>query len=63
MPRDVAVDAGQELGDLRQLFVGVVEAGDDERDDLQPDAALLQALDRLEHRLQRAAEVAVVARR
>src|ERR1051325_3845342 len=31
VPRDVAVDAGEELGDLRQLVVAVVELRDDER--------------------------------
>jgi len=60
VPGDVAVDAGEELGDLGQLLVAVVERRDDERDDLEPDAALLQPADGVEDRLQRAAEVAVV---
>src|SRR5205823_8959976 len=46
---------------FRSLRVRIVEAGNDERHDLRPDAALLESLDRVEHRLQHAAEVAVVA--
>ena len=60
VPRNVGIDARQELGDLRQLLVRIVEAGNDERDDLDPDAALLETLDRIEHRLQSAAEVTVM---
>src|SRR5205814_2073933 len=61
VPWDTGVDRRQELRDLRQLGLGVVEAGNDERHDLRPDAALLQPLDRVEYRLQYAAEIAVVA--
>src|SRR5216684_9323231 len=60
VPGDVAVDAGQELGDLRQLVIGIVEARHDQSHALQPDAALLETLDRIEHRLERPAEIAVV---
>src|SRR5947208_16660110 len=60
VPRDVDVDAREKLGDLRQLFIGVIEARDHQRYDLDPDSALLESADRVEHGLQRAAEVAIV---
>jgi hypothetical protein len=44
----------------RQLFAESLKPGS-ERDDLDPEAALLEPLDRVENRLQRAAELAVVA--
>src|SRR5438132_8669863 len=60
VPRNVDVDAREKLGDLRQLLIGIVEAGNDQRDDLYPDSALLESANGVEHRLECAAEVAVV---
>ena len=38
VPRDVGRDAGEERRQAAQLRVAVVEAGDEQRDDLHPDA-------------------------
>ena len=52
---------GDELGQPLQLVVAVVEAGNQQRDDLEPDAHVVQLLDGVENRLQPPAELAIVA--
>ena len=49
------------VGQPRQLVARVVEAGNQQRDDLDPEAHRVQAADRVEDRLEAAAELAVVA--
>src|SRR5262245_27165832 len=61
VPGDVAADRRQEAGRAAQLLFAVVEAGDDQRDDLHPDAALVDHADAVQDVLQRAAQRAVVA--
>ena len=46
---------------LPQFVVAVVEAGNEQGDDLQPDAHLVQTADGVEDRLQASAELAIVA--
>ena len=60
MPWDIRRDRGEESRDVAQLGVRVVEARDDQRDDLEPEPHAVQPLDRLEHRGEHAAELPVV---
>src|SRR6202171_169335 len=60
VPRDAGRDAAQEPGDVAQFLVAVVEARDDQGDDLQPEAHRVHHLDAIENVLQLAAQRAVV---
>ena len=60
MPRDVGRHVPEEPGDVGDLLVGVVEARDEQRDDLDPEPFALEHDDRVEDVLQGAAESAVV---
>src|SRR5580704_12082623 len=44
MPRNVGRDAGKEFGEAAQFVGGVVEAGDEKRDDLKPEAQVVEHL-------------------
>ena len=63
--RDVPGNVGRHAGEKRrqppQLVFAVVEAGDQQRDDLEPDASAMQPRDRVQDRLQPSAELAVPA--
>ena len=61
MPRDVDRDAGNKLGQPLQFIVGVVEAGNQQRDDLDPEAHFVQAANGVEDGLQAATQLAIVA--
>ena len=61
VPGDVRADRGEEAGGLAQLVVAVVEARDDEGDDLQPQAALVHQADGAGDVVQGATEAAVGA--
>ena len=61
VPGNVGADRGEEAGRLAQLVVAVVEARNDEGDDLQPQAALVDHADGARDVVQRAAEAAIVA--
>src|SRR6202035_1657098 len=60
VPRDAGRDAAQEPGDVAQFLVAVVEARDDQGNDLQPEAHGVHHLDTVEDVLQLAAQRAVV---
>ncbi len=61
MPRDVGRDARDECRQPLQLVVAVVEAGNQQRDELEPDAHVVQLSDGVENRLKPAAKLAIVA--
>src|SRR6266851_8970857 len=48
VPGDVGRDAGEEFGEAAEFVVAVVEAGDEQRDDLEPEAHLMGAADAVE---------------
>src|SRR5262249_50312741 len=54
-------DASQECGEPFELVVRVVEARDEERDDLEPDPHLMERADRVQDRLDAAAELSVMS--
>src|SRR3954462_3558584 len=60
VPRDIRRDAGKKLGRALQLIRRVVETGDDERDDLEPEAHLVERADGPQDGLEAAAKLAVV---
>src|SRR5438094_3251719 len=41
VPGDAGREAGEETCDISQLFVAVIEAGNDQRDDLEPETHLM----------------------
>ena len=51
VPRDVGRDAGDERRQPLELVARVVEAGNQQRDDLDPEAHRVQPADRVENRL------------
>jgi hypothetical protein len=61
VPGNVGRDAGEEFGEAAQFVGGIVEAGDEQRDDLKPQAHLVDAADALENGRDAAAEFVVVA--
>src|SRR5436309_9771333 len=61
VPGDVGRYAGNEIGGGLQFIIRIIEAGNDERDDLHPEAALINQLDSVEDIFQQAAELAIVA--
>ena len=60
VPRDVGRDVTQKGGQVPQFVVAVVEAGNEQGDDLQPHAHLVQTADGVEDRLQASAELPIV---
>ena len=60
MPRDVRRDAGDELGQADELVARIVEAGDEQRHDFDPDVHRVKAPNRVEDRLEPAAELPVM---
>jgi hypothetical protein len=61
VPGNVGRHIGQKCGQLAEFVVAVVEAGNEQGDDLQPHAHLVQTADGVEDRLQASAEFAIVA--
>jgi len=59
VPGHVNGNARDELGDAAKFVVAVVEAGDDQRDDLDPESHVVQALDGLQNVFQCAAEFTI----
>src|SRR3989454_7914993 len=60
VPGDAGREAGEEARDVSQLFVAVIEAGNDQGDDLEPEAQLMHHPDTVQDVLELAAERAVV---
>src|SRR5262249_31941308 len=60
VPGNIFADRRQEAGGVAQLRLAIVEARDDERDDLQPEAALVEHADAFGDVVQGAAQGAVV---
>ena len=60
MPGDAGRQAAEEPGDVAQLFVAVVEARDDQGDDLQPEPHGVDHLDAIDDVLQLATQRPVV---
>src|ERR1700737_3843851 len=60
VPGDAGRQAAQEAGDLPQLLVAVVESGDDQGHDLEPEAHLVHHSDAVDDVLELAAQRAVV---
>src|SRR6266576_1419047 len=60
MPGDARRQAAEEVGDVAQLFIAVVEARDDQGDDLQPEPHGVDHLDAVDDVLQLAAQRPVV---
>ena len=52
MPGNVCRNSGEKFRQPLQFVVGVVEAGNEQRNDLQPEAHRVQAADGVEDRLQ-----------
>ena len=61
VPGNIGGDAGQEFGNGAQFGVGIVEAGDYQRDHLQPESHLVDAADGIENRRQPAAQLMIAA--
>ncbi len=61
VPRDVGRDAGDEVGEFAEFVVGVVEAGDEQGDDLEPQSHRVNAADAVEDGADAASEFVVVA--
>ncbi len=61
VPGDVGRDAGHEFGELAKFVVGVVEAGDEQGDDLEPQSHRVDAADAVEDGADAATEFVVVA--
>ena len=59
MPGDVRRDRHEEARDVADLLVGVVEAGDQQRHDLEPEPPGVQEPDGVEHGLQHASQLPV----
>ena len=60
VPRDVGGDAREKFGEAPQFVGGIVEAGDEQGDDLQPQSHLVNAADAVEDRGDPSAEFVVV---
>ena len=60
MPYDGRRNSGQKSCNAPQLTVVVVEPRNDERNDLKPNASLVQTFDRPQYTLQFAAELPVI---
>jgi len=60
VPRDFRRDAGKKLGQLPQFVVAVVKAGNEQGDDLEPDAHFVKTSNSIEDRLETSAELAIV---
>src|SRR5207253_6280280 len=60
VPGDAGREAGEEMCDVAQLFVAVIEAGNDQGDDLEPEAHLVHHLDPVYDVLELAAQGTVV---
>ena len=60
MPGHQRIDAGDELGHPLQIIRIVAEIGDHQRDDLDPEAALLEHFDGAGDVLENAAELAII---
>ena len=60
VPRGIRRDGDQEAGNVRQLFLRVIETGHEERDDLDPEPQLAQQADRVEDVLEPPAQLPVV---
>ena len=61
VPRNVGRHAGDELGQAHQFVARVVEPGNQQRDDLDPEVHRVQPPDGVENRREPSAELAVVA--
>ena len=48
MPRNVGGDAGHKFGELTQFILGIVEARDEQRDNLKPQPHAVNAADAVE---------------
>src|SRR5438105_7715844 len=60
VPGDAGREAGEEMRDVAQLFVAVIEAGNDQGDDLEPEAHLMHHPNAVHDVLELAAERAVI---
>src|SRR4051812_4656680 len=60
VPRDIRRDGSDEFSQAADLIVRVVESWNQQRDDLQPEADLVNALDGVENWLKASTELAVV---
>src|SRR5208283_2689277 len=60
MPGNTGRDAGQECGEAAQFVGRIVEAGNEERDDLKPQAHVMDAADAVEDGSEASAEFVVV---
>src|SRR5262245_37461886 len=61
MPGNVGRDARKKPGESLELFVRIIETGNQEGHDLQPETHVVQALDCVENRLKPPAELPIVA--
>jgi len=61
VPGDIGGDAGQEFGEAAQFVGIVIEAGDQERDDFEPEAHCVNAANAFEDGSNAAAEFVIVA--
>ena len=59
VPGDVGRNSGQKCGQLAKLIVAVVEAWDEQGDDLQPHAHLMQSANGVENGLEASAKLAI----
>src|SRR4029453_11541324 len=60
MPRDIDRHARDKCRQSLQLVFGIVEAWNEQRHELEPEALLMKAPDRVEDRLQASTELAIV---
>src|SRR5579871_148750 len=60
MPRNINGNAREEFGELAEFLLRVVEAGNQEGDDLQPETDLVNATDALKDRTDSSAELMIV---
>ncbi len=61
VPGNIGRNTGHKLSQAPQFIVAVVESGDQQRHNLQPDTHLVQAANGVENRLQPSAELAIMA--
>src|SRR5579863_8241732 len=61
VPGNVTRDAGNEFGEALQFIGGIVEAGNQEGDNFEPQAHLVDAADAIKDRRNASAEFVVVA--
>src|SRR5439155_8326182 len=60
VPGNIGRYFGEKFRDVSKFLVAVVESGDDERHDLQPESHGIQPLDRIENILEQSAELTII---